>query len=109
MMNKIAALSLPGTQTQINGPEGLKGEFVNLSSIISKLLEVAFFIGVFMCFIWLVWGAFQFLVARSNKEELARARGRMIWAIVGMIIILLAYTVSRYIGEIFTPKGGVPF
>lgn len=105
---KLIALNLPGGTT-IDNPAGLKTEFTGLSSLVSGILNIVFYIAVFMAFFWLAWGAFQFLVSRGNKEEIARARGRIIWALVGLVIIIMSYTIAKYMTEIFPPSGGRPF
>ncbi|TSC87864.1 MAG: Uncharacterized protein G01um10147_367 [Microgenomates group bacterium Gr01-1014_7] len=103
------ALKLPGGNT-ITGPDSLKGEFTNLGSIISPLLTIAFYIAAFLAFIYLVWGAFAYIMAQGNKENLAKARARIAYALIGLVVILLAFFITTFAGEIFPPtKGGVPF
>ena len=108
------ALQLPGGQT-INNPNvpglgSLKGEFKDLASFISPLLNIVFFIAMFLAFYYLIWGAFQYIVASGKKEELAKARQRINWALVGLIVVFLAYFIARFAAEIFPPgKGGLPF
>lgn len=107
-MNKLA-LTIPGF-SPIPAPSGLKPEFVDLGSFLSPLLNIAFFLVVFMAFYWLVWGAWQYIVSGGNKESLAKARARIRWALVGLLVVFMAYFIAKYAGEIFAPgKGGVPF
>lgn len=102
-------ISLPGF-SPIPAPSGLKTEFTDLSSIISPLLNIVFFLAVFMAFYWLVWGAWAYIFAAGEKENLAKARNRIKWALIGLLVVLMAYFIAKYAGEIFTPgKGGVPF
>jgi len=70
-MNKVA-LTLPGGNT-IPAPSGLNPEFVDLASFLSPLLNIVFYIAVFLAFYFLVWGAFQYILAGGKKEELAKA------------------------------------
>lgn len=111
------ALTLPGNYT-IQPSTDLYSKFVNnapLASLISGILEIVLYLAVFLAFFWLCWGAFQYLISRGNKEEVAKARGRIIWALVGLVIILLAFTLTKYFGEIFPvnspspAQGGLPF
>lgn len=79
-------------------------------SFLSTLFNIALFISVFLAFYWLIWGAFQYITAQGKKEDLAKARARMTWAIIGLIVVFLAYTIARYASEIFPPsKGQLPF
>lgn len=102
------ALKLPGNNT-IDPPAGAD-KYTNLAGFISPLLNIAFYVGMFLVFYFLVWGAFQYMMAGGNKEELAKARSRITWAIVGLMIILLAFSITKFAAEIFPPGiGGLPF
>ena len=106
-MNKLA-LTLPGS-SPIPAPVGLKTEFKDLASLLSPLLNIVFYVALFLAFYFLVWGAFAYIMAGGKKEELAKARSRITWAIVGLIIVLLAFSIGKYAGEILKPSGGLPF
>lgn len=106
-MEKVA-LKLPGGEV-IGSPNNLKPEFSTLGEFITQLFTVAIFIAVFLSFIWLVWGGFEFILASGNKEEINKARARIKWALIGLIVTLLAYSITRFAGTIFNIKGGLPF
>ena len=85
-------------------------KFTNLSDFLSGLLNVFFILAIFLAFYWLFWGAFQYMLAQGEKEKLNKARERIKWAIIGLFIVLMSYSIARYAGEIFPPdKGGLPF
>ncbi len=110
---KYLTLQLPGGNI-IPQPSGLGGpnqNFTDLASFISPLLNIIFYLALFLAFFWLVWGAFAYLVAQGQKENLAKARARITWALIGLVVILLAFFLAKFIGEIFKDvlKGGLPF
>ena len=81
-----------------------------LGGLISRLLNIAFYIAGFLAFYYLVWGAFQYMAASGNKEQLQKARARITWALVGLLFVFSSYLIAKYASEIFTPtKGGLPF
>lgn len=102
-MNKLA-LELPGGQN-ITDPQA---QFTDLGGLISGLFTVAIFIAAFLSFIWLVWGAFQYIVAGGNKENLAKARARITWAIVGLLLTLIAFLVAQFAAQILPSSTGAP-
>jgi hypothetical protein len=105
------ALNIPQYGT-IQPFPGLKPQLSNakLGDLITQGLEIVIYIVLFLAFFWFVWGAFQYIIAGGKKEELAKARSRIIWAIVGLLVTLLAYTLTRFAAEIFPPTtGGLPF
>ncbi len=107
-MNKLA-LTLPGTGNIIDSP--VKDKFFDLGGIVSGLLNIAFYIAVFVALYYLIWGAFSYILAQGKKEDLAKARDRITWALIGLMVVLLSYFIARFVTEILGPniKGGIPF
>ncbi|OGE28322.1 hypothetical protein A2867_04910 [Candidatus Daviesbacteria bacterium RIFCSPHIGHO2_01_FULL_40_11] len=106
-MEKLA-LQLPGGNT-IPPPTGLKPDFQDLASLITPLLNIIFYLALFLTFYYLIWGALSYIMAQGQKENLAKARARITWALIGLMVTLLAFFIAKFIGEVFTPKGGLPF
>lgn len=105
---KKLTLTLPGGEI-ISNPNNLKSDFSSLGGVLTELFSVAIYIAVFLSFIWLVWGGFQFILASGNKEELGKARDRIKWAVIGLIVTLLAYSITGFLAGLFEIKGGVTF
>ncbi|MDD5415436.1 MAG: hypothetical protein PHE48_00345 [Candidatus Daviesbacteria bacterium] len=107
-MNKLA-LTLPGTGNIIDSP--VQDRFPDLGSVLSGLLNITFYIAVFITFYFFIWGAFAYIVAQGKKEDLAKARNRITWSLIGLIIIFLSYFIARFVAEILKTniKGGLPF
>ncbi len=106
---KLIAQSLPDLQDVFKAsPVTSKFPTGKLGEVLSAASTVVFYIVLFLAFYWLVWGAFQYLFAGGNKENLAKARARITWALVGLVIVILAYLVTQWAAGIFPIKGGVP-
>lgn len=104
---KDLALKIPLVSSTADIPNtagGLKQGFNNLGDLISGSMQIAFLIAGVLLFFWLVWGVFQYIFAGGNKEALGKARSRITLAIVGFLIVALAFTLSNYIKEIFPPQ-----
>lgn len=105
MMDKVA-LKLPGGQT-IDTPVP---KFTDLGSLLSTFLDIALFTAAFLAFYWLVWGAWAYLFSGGEKENLQKAKERIKWALIGLIVVFMAYFIAKYTGQIFPPgRGGLPF
>ena len=83
-------------------------KFTNLGGVVSGLLEITFMMAFFLSFIWLVWGAFQYIFAGGNKESLGKARQRITWAIAGLLLVSIAFLVAQFAVEILQPKQPPP-
>lgn len=84
-------------------------KFSTIGDVVSGLLNIFFYIAGFLAFYYLVWGAIAYIMAKGEKEGLAKARERIRWAIIGLLVIFMAYFIATYASEIFLPKGGLPF
>ncbi len=93
------------------GVKNFSGPTANLAALISGFLNIAFYIAVFLIFFWLLWGGFQYIMASGNKENLAKARERIKWALIGLMVIFSAFFIAQFAGEIFKDIliGGLPF
>ena len=105
---KKLALTIPGF-SPVPTPSNLNPSIVDVGSFLSILLNIALYIAAFMAFYWLVWAAFEYILAQGRKEQLNKAKERIRWALIGLVVVFAAYFIARYITEIFPAKGGTPF
>lgn len=112
MMYHFLALTLPGpsgsSAYNIGYPTGFgtgAGNFTNIGSLVSSVLQVGIYIGGAVMVFWLGWGVFQYIFAGGSKERLAFARKRIIFALVGFFILIMAYAINQYVEQtIFPPQ-----
>lgn len=84
-------------------------KFNTLGDVLSGLLNIIFYVAAFVAFYYVLWGTFSYITAQGKKEDLAKARARITWAIIGLIVVFLAFIFAKFIAEVFKPKGGLPF
>ncbi|KKQ66892.1 MAG: hypothetical protein US86_C0002G0009 [Candidatus Daviesbacteria bacterium GW2011_GWA2_38_24] len=75
---------------------GAQGISTFISNIINLLLSVSLLVLAFMIF----WAGFQWMTAGGDKEQIAKARARITNALIGLLILSLAFFVARQIGII---------
>ena len=110
---KKLTLTLPGLDPtgfqRIDLPDlKFSGPKADLGSVLTDLFSLIITFAFFLAFFWLVWGAFQYMSAGGNKEGIAKARARITWAIVGLILTVAAFLVAQFAEQIIQPKGGSP-
>lgn len=90
------SLNIPGFGSIENNPVSKfpADDNFQIASVINALGEIAIYVGGFLMFFWAVWGVFDYLRAEGNKENLAKARKKIQWAIAGFVILLAAFFVS---------------
>lgn len=110
-MKLIAAANpVPGLSDIFNA-NPVASKFTKLGDVISGLLNIIFYVVVFVAFYFLIWGAFNYIMAQGKKEDLAKARDRITWALIGLMVVLLAYFIAKFVTELLktNTQGGVPF
>lgn len=94
--NTIGTVTPPGPISNIVGGTGEEKLGTLLSTIIRVLYAVAIISFVFM----FIWAAIQWIVSGGDKEALAGARKRMVNALIGLVILALAFVIFTIIGRI---------
>ena len=95
----------------VNGTIGLQKGSSGISAssspgaIISSVLSEGLIVAGFLMFVWAIIGAFQYILAGGNKENLAKARERITWAIVGFLLVIVSFAISSYIQGVFLSSG----
>lgn len=86
---------LPTSPTTKFTHSGLIGQI--LSQIIPIVLGIAGFITVIV----IVLSGIQFITSSGNPEAAAAAKNRLLFAIIGLVIIILAFAVLQIINAVF--------
>jgi len=73
--------------------------FNSLSAFISSALVLVFTIGAFLVLIMLIVGAYEWITSGGDKEAVGKARGRIINALIGLLVLAVAYALVRLIGQ----------
>jgi hypothetical protein len=86
----------------ITPPSGIpKGGISYLQILLSNFLTLFIIIGAFLLVIYIIWGGMQWITSGGDKQKLASARGRIVWASVGFIILMVAVFIINAVGYFF--------
>lgn len=83
---------LPGVKTTLTLPQ-ITGQIINGAL---SLIGIAFF-GL------MLWGGFVWMKARGNEAEVERAKNMITNAILGIIVVAAAYTITSFVLKNLTP------
>ena len=82
-------------------------QFSNLASytlngqFISAVITMLFIIAIIIALIYLIWGGIKWIMSGGDKAALQAAREHVIAAIVGLVVIFLAYFIVNFVLGIF--------
>lgn len=99
------SLTFPGGQT-ISGPV----DNCNLNTpagLISAFLPAILGIAGFLTVIFIVISGIQFILSSGNPEAAAGAKNRLIYALVGFALIVLAFAILQIVNRLFLGPTGV--
>ena len=87
----------PSTIFNVKNPFG----FTNLTSIINVLISLVFFVAGLALFLNLVLGGIQWINAGGDEKAMSSARNRITNAIIGLIIVVAAFAITKIVGAVF--------
>jgi hypothetical protein len=72
-----------------------------ITDIITLILPYVFWITGILLLIYLLMGGFQLMLAAGDPKKVQGAWGKITNAIIGFVIIFIAYWVTKLVGQIF--------
>lgn len=90
----IAAVDLkvtPPDNVGVTAPTG---------TVLTSAFRIIFFLAALVVLFMLILGAFQWITSGGDKEAVGKARGRIVSALVGLLILALAVLIIRVVGSI---------
>lgn len=71
-----------------------------LAKYIAIIWQVIIIFGGLAVFIYLIWGALNWILAGSNPERLKRAKDQMFNGIFGLVILVLSYAIVAIVSKV---------
>ncbi len=115
-LSVFAALALPVMALAITLPTMPTGNAVNITAFIDKVFEIIWMVTATVVVIIFISVGFMFLTAEGDPAKVALARRAVIWGAVGVVVILLSFSVIQLVRMTFESNtllgpapGSVPF
>lgn len=99
-------LAFPGGAGIVFGPVN-NCALASPGGIISAILPYVFGIAGFLSVIIIVISGIQFITSSGNPEAAASARNRLIFALIGLAVIILAFAILQIVDRLFLGGSGV--
>ncbi|MEN9407346.1 MAG: hypothetical protein RLZZ455_562 [Candidatus Parcubacteria bacterium] len=95
------ALTIPneGGDVTIEGPGGIPtGSFTSGlgNTILGNTLNAAFVLAAILVLFYMIWAGIQWIMSGGDKQKIAAARNRIIYSVVGLLIIALAIPIVNF-------------
>lgn len=87
----------PPTITPITKP-------VDPQQVVIKLINYAlFFIGA-IALVFVIWGGILYVTSGGDSEKTTKARNTLLYAIIGIIVVVLAWAIVNWAANVFAPS-----
>lgn len=79
-----------------------KGEGVGILNLfLGNIIGLLLIIGVIVAFIFIIIGAIEWTTAGNDKAKMESARGKVVSAVVGLVILFAVFAIMKLIGAFF--------
>ena len=92
MLKTIQDLTFPGATYKTD---------VTIGQIITNILPYVFWITGILLLVYLLMGGLQLMFAAGDPKKVQGAWGKITNAVIGFVIIFVAYWVTKLIGQVF--------
>ena len=83
----------------ITGPFCFQPE--SLGGVVGKLVMFIFIIAIIVALVFLVYGGLKWIVSGGDKGKVEEARGTIIAAVIGLIVVFLSYFILNFVLSLF--------
>ena len=77
---------------------------LNLSgNAFGSVITIIFIIATILALVYLIWGGIKYVLSGGDKTKVEGARGAIVAAIVGLVIVFLSYFILNVVVGFFIP------
>lgn len=93
--------------------ESLNAPFGSSSSQTEPLLLIAVIIQALLgivgagALLMFIWGGFHMIFSGGSEERIKKGRDTLLWAVIGMAVILSSYAVLQFVFNVFNTAANV--
>jgi hypothetical protein len=69
----------------------------NFGGVVGSVIQLVFVVSVVFALFYLIYGGFRWLVSTGDKANVSAAREHIVAAVIGLVIIFLAYFILNII------------
>ena len=74
--------------------------------IAKDVVNIMFFIVGVMAVIMIIWGGIRYVLSAGNSAALTSAKNTIMYAVIGLIVAILAYTIVNFVINTVSGNGG---
>lgn len=95
-MNLLQAL-FAKTELIDPGQIGITGQATKGNDIVTHVLTVAYFWAGIVCVVIIIVAGYFYVMSNGNATTVKRAKDALIGAIIGLVVVILAFTITQFV------------
>ena len=107
-LQAFAATCIPGVYTIVNGaacaqPAGTSGTLFGEGGVFTSIVNTALFVIGAVAVLMLIYGGVRYTISGGDEKSITSAKNTILYAIIGIIISVLAYAIINFVLTSLTP------
>ena len=109
LMAPVGALAqsgpVAGPDTTFTNP---LGETDTIGKVLVNIIRWLLGITGALALLAIIWSGIQFIISIGNEQQLQRAKKSLLWAVIGLVVIFLAFVIVELIFTSLTGRSPTP-
>ena len=84
------------------GEDGIY-EIADIIDILGSVLQVLFTFAAVIAVIYIIIGGYHYVTAYGNPETAEKGKQTLTWAIIGLVIVILAFVIVQFVWNAISP------
>lgn len=76
---------------------GMSGQVTDGNTILANVLNAAYFWAGIICVIIIITAGYFYVTSAGNASTVKRAKDALVGAVIGLVVIILAFTITQFI------------
>lgn len=81
---------------------------LEMNGVIKTIITTMLFVVGILAVIMIIYGGIRYVTAHGDKTQVASAKDTVVYAVVGLVVAIVAYALVDWVVNLFQAKGGKP-
>jgi len=83
-------------------------KFDSIAKFVNLLIPIMMIGGGLITLVMLLYGAFMYLTSEGNADKIKKSQAVLMYAVIGLFLIVVSFVLTKVIGTIFGVKNILP-
>lgn len=95
---RVMATSNPAQEgAEVAKGDGMPSDLVGVDGVFTQIVNIMLLIVGALSVIMLIWGGVRYIISGGDSKKVTDAKNTIMYAIIGLIIAILAYAIVKFV------------